>query len=70
MDVEVPQPTEVQQLQDIRDRFFNAIWNYSVVVDKETSQTTSVASNPSSDNAPAIYPYRCAVQLLDSLSAA
>ena len=61
MDVDEPgQATEVQQLEGIRKRFLDALWNYSVVVDKETSQTTSVASNPGSENSQAIFPYRCA----------
>jgi hypothetical protein len=58
MEIDELPPNEVQQLNDIRKRFYEVLWNFSVVVDPETSQATSVASNADSQAAHAIFPYR------------
>ena len=51
---------ELQQLQNLRKRFFDVLWNYSVIVDPETSHPTSVTSQTGAQAAQAIFPYRCA----------
>jgi hypothetical protein len=61
MDADDAPPTEAQQLRDIRRRFYDVLWNFSVIVGPESSQATSANSNAGSENA--IFPYRFELSL-------
>lgn len=57
MDVDPAPPNDAQMLRDVRKRFYDMLFNYSVFIDPETSQATSAASNAGSQ-AGAMFPYR------------
>ena len=49
---------ERQELQDVRDRFFEFLWNYSEYINAE-AQPEANTPGSSIDDASATFPYRC-----------
>lgn len=60
MELDEAPPNEVQQLRDVRKRFHTFLSEFSVIVDPETSQATSVASSAADAGENVIFPYKCA----------